>query len=148
MGWAIHLHLIAAIAWIGGAIFMFVLGVSLRDRADQKAVYPRIGPIYGFYETISLIVLVISGTIMIGDNGLMTQLFSDTDNTVLHALRIKLVLVAIIAVLTVIHTVISLKTLHKEKTPKQRFLSKLSSMGIFLINLVILHYAMILRDYL
>ena len=61
MGWAIHLHLVAAIAWIGGAFFMFLLGVTLRKKEDQDAVYPRIGPIYGYFETGALIVLPIQG---------------------------------------------------------------------------------------
>jgi uncharacterized membrane protein len=148
MGWAIHLHLIAAIAWIGGAFFMFVLGVSLRNKQDQDAVYPRIGPIYGFFETGALIILLFTGYTMINNNGLITILFSNVTNEVIDALRIKLQIVAVIFVLTVIHMTISLMTLHKTKTPMQKLFSKGSSMGIFLLNLVVLHYAMVLRDIL
>lgn len=148
MGWAIHMHLIAAIAWIGGAFFMFVLGVSLRRKEDQEAVYPRIGPIYGYYETMSLIILVITGVIMITNNGLIHLLFSNITNEVLEALRIKLSLVAVITIMTIVHMWISFKTLNTTKSPMQRFLSKASSMGIFILNLVILHYAMVLRDIL
>ena len=148
MGWAIHLHLIAAIAWIGGAFFMFVLGVSLRDKQDQDAVYPRIGPIYGYFETGALIILLFTGYTMINNNGLLNILFSNVSNEVIDALRIKLQIVAVIFVLTVIHMSISLMTLHKVKTPLQKLFSKGSSMGIFLLNLVVLHYAMVLRDIL
>ncbi len=148
MGWAIHMHLIAAIAWIGGAFFMFVLGVSLRRKEDQEAVYPRIGPIYGYYETMSLIILITTGVIMITNNGLIHLLFSNITNEVLEALRIKLSLVAVITIMTIVHMWISFKTLNITKTPRQRFLSKASSMGIFILNLVILHYAMVLRDIL
>jgi uncharacterized membrane protein len=148
MCWAIHLHLVAAIAWIGGAFFMFVLGVSLRKKDDQEAVYPRIGPIYGYFETGALIILLISGYIMIDNNGLLAVLFSNVTNEVVDALRIKLQIVAVIFVLTLIHMTISMMTLHKEKTPIQRLFSKGSSMGIFLLNLVVLHYAMVLRDIL
>jgi uncharacterized membrane protein len=148
VGWAIHMHLIAAIAWIGGAFFMFVLGVSLRRKEDQEAVYPRIGPIYGYFETMSLIILITTGIIMITNNGLIHLLFSNITNEVLEALRIKLTLVAVITVMTMIHMYISFKTLNTQKTPLERFLSKASSMGIFIINLVILHYAMVLRDIL
>ena len=148
MGWAIHMHLIAAIAWIGGAFFMFVLGVSLRRKEDQEAVYPRIGPIYGYYETMSLIILVTTGVIMITNNGLIHLLFSNITNEVLEALRIKLSLVAVITIMTIVHMWISFKTLNTTKSPMQRFLSKASSMGIFILNLVILHYAMVLRDIL
>lgn len=148
MGWAIHLHLVAAIAWIGGAFFMFLLGVSLRKKADQDAVYPVIGPIYGYFETGALIVLLFTGYTMINNNGLLDILFSNVTNEVIDSLRIKLYIVGVIVVLTVIHMTISMMTLHKVKTPFQRFLSKGSSMGIFLLNLVVLHYAMVLRDIL
>ncbi len=148
MGWAIHLHLVAAIAWIGGAFFMFLLGVSLRKKEDQDAVYPRIGPIYGYFETGALIILLFTGYTMINNNGLITILFSNVSNEVIDALRIKLQIVAVIFVLTVIHMTISLMTLHKMKTPIQKLFSKGSSMGIFLLNLVVLHYAMVLRDIL
>ncbi len=148
MGWAIHLHLVAAIAWIGGAFFMFLLGVSLRKKEDQDAVYPRIGPIYGYFETVALIILLITGYTMISNNGLLDILFSNLSNEVIDSLRIKLYLVGVIIVLTVIHMTISLMTLHKEKTPLEKFFSRGSSMGIFLLNLVVLHYAMVLRDIL
>lgn len=148
MGWAIHLHLVAAIAWIGGAFFMFLLGVSLRKKEDQDAVYPRIGPIYGYFETAALIILLITGYTMISSNGLLVILFSNLSNEVIDSLRIKLYIVAVIVVLTVIHMTISMMTLSKEKTPLEKFFSRGSSMGIFLLNLVVLHYAMVLRDIL
>ncbi len=148
MGWAIHLHLVAAIAWIGGAFFMFLLGVSLRKKEDQDAVYPVIGPIYGYFETAALIILLFTGYTMITNNGLIDILFSNVTNEVMDSLRIKLYIVSVIVMLTVIHMTISMMTLHKMKTPFQRFLSKGSSMGIFLLNLVVLHYAMVLRDIL
>lgn len=146
--WLLHLHLIAAISWIGGAIFMFILGVSLRDKEGQSQVYPRIGPIYGYFEVVALIILLITGYQMIDQNGLLTILFSDISNEVMDALRIKLYIVAVIIVMTVIHTVISLMTIYKEKTVIQKLLSRGSSMGILLLNLWVLHYAMVLRDIL
>ena len=148
MGWAIHLHLVAAIAWIGGAFFMFLLGVSLRKKEDQDAVYPIIGPIYGYFETGALIILLFTGYTMINNNGLLDILFSNVSNEVIDALRIKLQIVVVIFVLTVIHMMISMMTLHKIKTPMQKFFSKGSTIGIFLLNLIVLHYAMVLRDIL
>lgn len=127
---------------------MFVLGVSLRKKEDQDAVYPRIGPIYGYFEIAALTILLITGYAMISSNGLLQILFSNLSNEVIDSLRIKLYIVGVIVVFTVIHMTISMMTLHKEKTPFQRFFSKGSSMGIFLLNLVVLHYAMVLRDIL
>ena len=144
----LHFHLIAAIAWIGGGFLMFVLGITLRNKEDQDAVYPRIGPIYGYYETGALIILLITGITMIYHNGLLSILFSNVTNEVIDALRTKLYVVSVIVVLTIIHMTVSMMTIDKVKTPTQRLLSKGSSMGIFLLNLVVLHYAMILRDIL
>jgi len=127
---------------------MFLLGISLRKKEDQDAVYPRIGPIYGYFETGALIILLFTGITMINNNGLFDILFSNITNEVIDSLRIKLYLVGIIVVMTVVHMTVSMMTLHKVKTPMQRFLSKGSSMGIFLLNLVVLHYAMVLRDIL
>lgn len=127
---------------------MFLLGVSLRKKEDQDAVYPRIGPLYGYFETGALIILLITGYSMIANNGLLDILFSNLSNEVIDALRIKLYLVGVIIVLTVIHMTISMIRLNQEKTPLEKFFSRGSSMGIFLLNLVVLHYAMVLRDIL
>ncbi len=146
MGWSIHLHLVAAIAWIGGGFFMFALGVMLRDKSDQQAVYPRVGPIYGWYETLSLIILISTGLMMIYDNGLIWEIFSTSHNKIVDSLRLKLILVLVVVVLTVLHMSVSLKANGREKSRREFFISKTSSMGIFILNLVILHYAMVLRS--
>ncbi|MFK5976704.1 MAG: hypothetical protein QM493_09370 [Sulfurovum sp.] len=148
MGWAIHLHIVSAIAWIGGAFFMFLLGVTLRKQEDKDAVYPRIGPIYGYFESVSLVILLITGYVMISTNGLLDILFSDLSNQAIDALRMKLYIVAVIVVLTIIHMAISMIRLNSEKSKLEKFLSRGSSMGIFILNLVVLHYAMVLRDIL
>lgn len=147
-GWLLHLHLIAAISWIGGAIFMFILGIGLRDKKGQKEVYPRIGPIYGYFEVVALLFLLITGYMMIDQHGLLAILFSDITNEVMDALRRKLYIVGVIIVMTVVHMTISLMTINKEKTVIQKLLSRGSSMGILLLNLWVLHYAMVLRDIL
>ncbi len=147
MGWEIHLHLLAAISWIGGSVFMFILGVSIRDKENQDRVYPIIGPIFGFFEIGSLIVLVITGTLMIIDNGLVTILFDDgIHNRVIDSLRYKLILVAIMAIITILHTYIAFKTNGKKRTRIQMLVSRASSMGIFILNFIILHFAIIIRD--
>ncbi|MEA3418227.1 MAG: hypothetical protein U9Q90_02420 [Campylobacterota bacterium] len=149
MGWAMHLHLIAAISWIGGSVFMFILGVTMRDKQDQTEVYPRIGPIYGYFEIAALFILLITGTVMITNNGLMDILFDmSIHNEVIDSLRIKLIFVALLAVLTVVHSIIALKTLRVDKTPIQKFFSRGASMGIFFLNFIVLHYAMVIRDIL
>ena len=148
MGWAIHIHLVAAIAWIGGSIFMFVLGVTLRDKKAQQEVYPHVGPIFGYFEVIALMFLLATGSYMITDYGLIELLFEDYHSEVIDSLRIKLWLVLILLIATVIHFVIALKTNGKERTRAQQLISRGSSMLIFFLNLFVLHYAMVIRDIL
>lgn len=149
MGWGIHLHLIAAISWIGGSVFMFVLGVSLRNKEDQDMVYPRIGPIFGYFEIVVLILLISTGIWMIVENNMIYVLFNfEAHSEVIDALREKLVLVVIMTIITIIHLKIAFKTNGKERTRLQTLFSRGSSLGIFVLNFVVLHYAIVLRDIL
>lgn len=149
MGWGIHLHLIAAISWIGGSVFMFVLGISLRNKEDQKLVYPRIGPIFGYFEMVVLVVLIATGLWMIFENNMIHVLFNfDAQSVVINALRQKLLLVFIMTIITIIHLRIAFRTNGKERTRFETLLSRASSLGIFILNFIVLHYAMVLRDIL
>jgi len=149
VGWSIHLHLVAAISWIGGSVFMFVLGVSLRDKEDQKLVYPRIGPIFGFFEIVVLTLLIGTGIWMIFENNMIHVLFNfDAHSQVIDALREKLFLVSIMTLITIVHTTIAFRTNGKERTKLETIISRGSSMGIFIMNFIVLHYAIVLRDIL
>ncbi|MBD3808453.1 MAG: hypothetical protein IE880_07040 [Epsilonproteobacteria bacterium] len=148
MGWSIHLHLISAIAWIGGAVFMFVLGIFMRDKASQREVYPRIGPLFGYYQIVSLLLLVSTGVFMISQNGLLPLLLNGNQSEIVLTLQKKLILVGFLIVLTIIHFIIAYKTNTKERTILQNIISRGSSLLIFFINLWILHYAIIIRHYL
>ena len=86
---------------------------------------------------------------MIFNNGLVEILFNmDIHNKVIDALRTKLIFVAVLAIMTVVHSIIALKTLHIEKTPIEKLFSRGASMGIFLLNFVVLHFAIVIRDIL
>ncbi|HIO95866.1 MAG TPA: hypothetical protein EYG67_03510 [Campylobacterales bacterium] len=149
MGWEIHLHLIAAVSWIGGSVFMFVLGISLKDKEDQKAVYPRVGPIFGYFEIVALMLLITTGILMIINNGLIYILFDGSiHDRALDALREKLIIVAIMTVITIVHTVIAFRANGKERTKLETIVSRGSSMGIFILNFLVLHYAIVIRDIL
>jgi len=149
LGWEIHVHLIAAVSWIGGSVFMFVLGISLKDKEDQKAVYPRVGPIFGYFEIVALIALIITGILMIINNGLIYLLWDNSiHNVALDALREKLIIVSIMTVITIVHTVIAFRTNGQERTKLETIISRSSSMGIFILNFVVLHYAILIRDIL
>jgi uncharacterized membrane protein len=148
LGLFIHIHLIAAIAWIGGSIFMFVLGVTLLDKEKQKQVYPHIGPIFGYFELVSIVILLLTGTVMIVDNGLYHMLLTHDDNVIVQTLRTKLIIVAIIIVATIIHFFIAFRTNGKERTKLQNIISRGSSLLIFFLNLFVLHYAIMIRSML
>jgi putative copper export protein len=148
LNWALHFHLIAAIGWIGGSLFMFVLGITLVDKKKQQEVYPNIGPIFGYFELGSLAVLLITGIFMIVHIGIFYELFSNDTSKIIELLHKKLWLVLFILIATIIHFYIALKTNGKERTPLQNFLSRSSSMIIFFLNLFILHYAILIRSIL
>ncbi len=143
-----HLHLFAAIAWIGGSIFMFVLGITLTDKQKQREVYPHVGPIFGYYELASLVLLVGTGISLIWANGLLDLLFTSDDSDVVNYLRAKLSVVALVIVATVVHFYIALKTNDIPRTNMQNLISRGSSLFIFFANLFILHYAIMIRSIL
>ena len=138
----------AAMAWIGGAIFMFVLGVSLRDKSKQKMVYPNIGPIFGYFEIASLAVLLISGFYMADDKGLIAMLLSGDRSELGEIFYNKMMTVLFVTLFTVLHFVVAYRTNGKERTKFQNFLSRSSSLMILFLNLVVLHYAIMLRSIL
>jgi hypothetical protein len=128
---------------------MFVLGISLRNKEDQKLVYPRIGPIFGFFEIVVLILLIATGIWMIFENNMIHVLFNfDAHSQVIDALREKLFLVTIMTLITIVHTIIAFRTNGKERTKLETIISRGSSMGIFIMNFIVLHYAIVLRDIL
>ena len=146
--WAFHIHLLMAISWIGGSVFMFILGVTLRDKKAQNEVYPHIGPIFGWFELVALILLLVSGYIMGINYHLFDLLFNPNGSKISDALRMKVILVGILTVATVIHFVVAYKTNGKERTKLEQILSRSSSMLIFILNLFVMHYAIIMRDIL
>lgn len=127
---------------------MFVLGVTLRDKKKQDQVYPNIGPIFGYFELVSLVILLVSGIAMLHGFNLIDLLLSDDNSKVVRLLRLKLSMVFFVVIATAIHFTIALKTNGKQRTPLQQILSRASSMFIFFINLAILHYAIVIRTIL
>ena len=143
----IFTHLIAAATWIGGSMLLFVLGITLRDKEAQKVVYFYIGPLYGYFETVVLVILLITGTYMYIVNG-----FHDNPEKFTYELgyymHIKIALVVVITLATIVHMFVSLKTNGREKTLKEKVLARSTSMLIFLLNFVILWLAIQIRNIL
>ena len=146
--WVFHIHLIAAISWIGGSVFMFVLGVTLRDKKVQKAVYPHVGPIFGWFEVGALVILLMTG-LMLGSNySLFPLLFSGDTSSLTAALKWKAFFVLVLTIVTIIHFVIAYRTNDRDRTRRENLISRGSSMLIFFLNLFVMHYGIMLRNIL
>jgi len=145
---ALYFHLLAATAWIGGSLFLFALGIFLRDKEAQKNVYLHIGPLYGYFESVWLVVLIVTGIYMFFGHGLDGVLKSAITSELGSITIVKLSLVTLITIFTIIHMYLAFKTHGKERTKIELLLSRSSSMIIFILNLIILWYAAKLRTLL
>ncbi len=141
----LYIHILAATVWVGGSIFLFFLGIFLRDKDAQKQVYLHIGPLYGYLESVWLTILIITGLYLFYHFSLDNILASGIPQKLASDLTIKLVLVGLITLATIVHMYIAFKTHGKERTKLQLFLSRSSSMAIFFLNLLILWFAIQIR---
>ncbi len=143
-----YIHILSATAWVGGSLLLFALGILLRDREAQKSVYTHLGPIYGYFETFWLVLLWITGLTMFFSFGIDEAMVHAADSPLASLMHAKLMMVGVITLLTAIHMYIAFKTHTRERTALQHFVSRGSSMLIFLLNLVIVWYAIGIRDVL
>ena len=142
----LYLHILSATAWVGGSLLLFALGILLRDKEAQKRVYAHLGPIYGYFETFWLVLLWITGLIMFSHFGIYDVMINASNSDLANLMNIKLTLVAIITLLTIVHMTIAFKTHTIERTLLQNLISRGSSMMIFIFNLIIVWYAIGIRD--
>jgi len=143
----LYTHMIGAATWIGGSMLLFVLGITLRDKEAQKVVYFYIGPLYGYFESVVLALLLLTGSYLYIVNGFHSnpEKFTYELGFLMH---IKIALVFVISVATVVHMRVALKANSRDKTFKEKILARGSSMLIFILNFVILWLAMEIRDIL
>lgn len=145
----LYIHILAATAWIGGSLLLFALGILLRGKEKQAQTYEYLGPIYGYFETFWLVVLLATGSYLFVHFNLIDVLTFELDaSRVGYMMTNKLFYVAAITLFTIVHMYIALKTHKNERTTLQKIVSRASSMMIFMLNLVILWYAMQLRHIL
>ena len=143
----LYLHLVSAATWIGGSVLLFVFGISIKDKEAQKVVYYHIGPIYGYFESVVLAILLITGSYMYLANGFhdMPDRFSHTLGYWMH---IKIALVFVISIATLVHFRVSMEANGREKSKKEKILARGTSMLIFILNFVILYLAVNIRNLL
>jgi uncharacterized membrane protein len=139
---ALYVHILSATAWVGGSLLLFALGVTIKEKSVQTFVYDVIGPIYGYFESFWLVLLVVTGGYLIHQYGIFDLV--GTPTPLGQLLQTKLYLVISIVVATTIHMGISLS--QKNPTFWQKTASRSASFLIFLLNLIVVWYAMIIRD--
>ena len=144
----LYIHILSATAWVGGSLLLFALGILLRDKCAQKSVYAHLGPIYGYFETFWLIMLWATGLTLFFHFGIDEALANAPESKLSSLMHVKLMMVGFITLLTIIHMYIAFKTHTKERTLLENIVSRGSSMLIFLLNLVIVWYAIGIRDQL
>lgn len=145
MTWILYLHILAACAWIGGSIILFGLGLFIKDKTIQHVVYGVIGPFYGYFETVWLMILIATGLVLANHYALFSVIGS-SETEIARLFTLKIALVALLATVTLIHLAIAFATHSKDRSLLQHLLSRGSSMAIFFLNLSILWVAINLRS--
>lgn len=145
----LYIHILGATAWIGGSLLLFALGILLKGKDKQAQTYEHLGPIYGYFETFWLLVLLSTGTYLFFNFNLIDVLTLDiSDSKLGYMMANKLFYVGAITLFTVVHMRIALKTHKNERSTVQKIVSRASSMMIFILNLIVLWHAMQLRHIL
>jgi len=143
-----YIHILAATAWIGGALLLFALGIFLRDKQAQANVYEHLGPLYGYFESFWLVTLLTTGTIMYMHHGFGDVFKHAYDSDLAQTMIHKVYMVGLLTFLTIIHMIIAFKTHTKTRKKWQQIISRGSSLMIFFLNLIILWYATQIRTML
>ncbi len=144
----LYIHILSATAWIGGSLLLFALGVFLRDKQAQANVYKHLGPLYGYFESVWLVSLLTTGTLLYMHHG-FSDIFVNAMNSDLAQTMIrKIFMVAFLTFITIIHMIIAFKTHTKTRTKLQNIISRGSSLLIFFLNFIILWHAIVIRSML
>ena len=142
----LYLHILAACAWIGGGLLLFGLGIFIREKEIQERIYGAIGPFYGYFESVWLLILITTGFVLAGQYNLF-QVSGDGSELGSWVHR-KMVLVGLISLATLVHLYIAFATHGKKRTRMETLLSRGGSLSIFLLNLAILVVAIQIRTIL
>ncbi len=146
MQFVIYIHILAASAWIGGSLLLFALGILLRDKCAQKQTYEHLGPIYGYFESFWLATLWISGIYLYMYHGFGDVFLYSYDSELSEQMHYKVYMVVLLTIFTFIHLYIAFKTHSLGRTKVQHLLSRGSSLAIFVLNLIVLWYAIGVRS--
>ncbi len=144
----LYIHILSATAWIGGSLLLFALGIFLRDKQAQSNVYKHLGPLYGYFESVWLVSLLTTGSILFIHHGFLDVFANAINSDLAQTMIRKLFMVGFLTFITIIHMIIAFKTHNKSRTKLQNIISRGSSLLIFFLNFIILWYATQLRTML
>jgi len=148
---ALFLHILSAIFWIGGMLFLVLVVApflqSLPDPKERSKIYQTVGKKYRFYGWVAIITLLCTGPIMlytfygISPSGIFSrQLHASPFG---RTLAIKLTLVAIIVTTSLIHDFwLGPKA---RSSPRFTTIAKIFGRGNLIIALLIVVFAVFLR---
>ena len=142
----LYLHILAACAGIGGSLLLFGLGIFIREKEIQDRVYGAIGPFYGYFESVWLLLLITTGFVLAGEYNLF-QVSGDGSELGMWV-HWKMALVGLISLATLVHLYIAFATHGKKRSRMETLLSRGGSLSIFLLNLGILAVAIQIRTIL
>ncbi|WP_375724610.1 hypothetical protein LXN10_03860 [Arcobacter sp. KX21116] len=145
----LFIHIISATAWVGGGLLLFGMGIYFKDKNTQNVIYSHIGPFYGYFQLIWLTLLLITGLLLLNHHNLYSIILNEEFKNSQFGILLyrKLLIVFLIVIATAIHMYISLKAHGRERTKKEKMISRTSSMFIFFFNFSIIWYAINISRY-
>jgi uncharacterized membrane protein len=148
---ALFLHVVAAIFWIGGMLFLTLVVApflkTIPDPKDRSKIYQFVGKKYRFWGWVAIILLLVTGPVImallygIGPGEIHTVIFNGTPLG--HALGIKLLLVALIVISSLTHDFFFGPK--ARNSPKYSLIAKVFGRGNLIVALFIVLFAVILR---
>ncbi len=148
---ALFLHVISAIFWVGGMLFITLVVapflMSMPDPAERSKVYQFVGRKYRLLGWIAIIILLVTGPVLL--HAMYGISMPDIFLTSLHStpmgktLSIKLTLVVIIVLSSFVHDFwLGPKARNSSKFSR---IARIFGRGNLLIALLIVIFAVILR---
>lgn len=108
---ALFIHIISALFWVGGMLFLTIVVVpflhSIPDPQEKSKIYQVVGKKYRFWGWVAIIALLVSGPVLLATlYGLPMSALADPGFSASgfgKAVHIKLALVGIIVVSSLLH---------------------------------------------
>ena len=144
------LHVVAAIFWIGGMLFLSLIIVpflnQLKDPQEKRNVYRAIGPRYRAFAWLAIVILVITGPLNMYLLGISpANIFDPSFHGTSYGqpLMIKLALVLLIIVSSLLHDF--WVGPNARSSTKFSLYAKIFGRGNLIIALLIVIFAVIIR---